>query len=713
MKNLYTLKGNLLHRIELYLICIFALMGTLEVAHAQTPQAIPYQGVARNASGDIRALQNISLRFSIHDVTPAGTIVFSETHNVTTTNLGLFNVNIGSGTAVTGTLAGVNWGTGAKFMQVEMDAAGGANFADMGTTQLNSVPYALYAANANVPGVPGPAGPQGIAGPLGPEGIQGVAGATGPAPSGTGIVTVSGGVLGTPGGLSGDVTTSGAGLVTTLSSTGVSTGTYSKVTVDGKGRVTFGTQATASDIGLGNVNNTSDLAKPVSTAQQLALDLKEDLTNKSDNTSLGTSSTLYPTQNAVKSYVDTSVSSVSAANATAISNEAAARVAADNALQGNIDSEATARIAGDTTNADAITAEATARGAADTTLQGNIDSEATARISGDAANATAISDEANTRSAADTAHDSAIAANATAISDEVNTRSAADTAHDSAIAANATAISDEANTRSAADTAHDSAIAANATAISNEVTARTNADTAHDTVIALKANLASPTFTGTVSGITKAMVGLGNVDNTSDANKPVSSATQTALNLKEDLVNKSTNVTTDGSSDIKYPSVKAVKTYVDTQIATANTSYQATPTNPNATNSTTGVMMGLGATITPTKSGKLLIIISGSISLTTWNAITGTVQIRYGAVGTIPSYGAAATAGTAAGSAIVHKSPTGGNGSPVTGTFPFTCNAIVPSLVVGTQYWVDLSSILSAAGNTVTLTNISISIVEL
>jgi hypothetical protein len=46
------------------------------------------------------------------------------------------------------------------------------------------------------------------------------------------------------------------------------------------------------------------------------------------------------------------------------------------------------------------------------------------------------------------------------------------------------------------------------------------------------APLANPTFTGTVGGITKSMVGLGNVDNTSDANKPISSATQTALNLK-------------------------------------------------------------------------------------------------------------------------------------------------------------------------------------
>ena len=54
------------------------------------------------------------------------------------------------------------------------------------------------------------------------------------------------------------------------------------------------------------------------------------------------------------------------------------------------------------------------------------------------------------------------------------------------------------------------------------------------TLLDAKANLNSPTFAGTVSGITRAMVGLGNVDNTSDANKPVSTATQNALNLKAD-----------------------------------------------------------------------------------------------------------------------------------------------------------------------------------
>ena len=59
--------------------------------------------------------------------------------------------------------------------------------------------------------------------------------------------------------------------------------------------------------------------------------------------------------------------------------------------------------------------------------------------------------------------------------------------------------------------------------------------TAQQTALDLKANLASPTFTGTVNGITKTMVGLGSVDNTSDAGKPVSTAQQTALNLKANL----------------------------------------------------------------------------------------------------------------------------------------------------------------------------------
>ena len=62
------------------------------------------------------------------------------------------------------------------------------------------------------------------------------------------------------------------------------------------------------DLGLNNVDNTSDLNKPISTATQTALNGKEDVANKSTNTNLGTSDTLYPSQKAVKTYVDSAVS---------------------------------------------------------------------------------------------------------------------------------------------------------------------------------------------------------------------------------------------------------------------------------------------------------------------------------------------------------------------------------------------------------------------
>jgi len=88
---------------------------------------------------------------------------------------------------------------------------------------------------------------------------------------------------------------------------------------------------------------------------------------------------------------------------------------------------------------------------------------------------------------------------------------------------------------------------------------------AAQSAIGLKAPLASPTFTGTVSGITKAMVDLANVDNTSDASKPVSTAAQTALNLKENASNKSNDVAL-GTSSTAFPTQNAVKTYVDAQI---------------------------------------------------------------------------------------------------------------------------------------------------
>jgi len=96
--------------------------------------------------------------------------------------------------------------------------------------------------------------------------------------------------------------------------------------------------------------------------------------------------------------------------------------------------------------------------------------------------------------------------------------------------------------------------------------------------LALKAPLDSPTFTGTVSGVTATMVGLANVDNTSDANKPVSTATQTALDLKANLDSPTFTGTVSGvtkthvglgSADNTSDADKPVSTAQATAIATA------------------------------------------------------------------------------------------------------------------------------------------------
>jgi hypothetical protein len=79
--------------------------------------------------------------------------------------------------------------------------------------------------------------------------------------------------------------------------------------------------------------------------------------------------------------------------------------------------------------------------------------------------------------------------------------------------------------------------------------------TAATTALALKANLASPTFTGTVSGISRAMIQLGSVNNTADIDKPISTATQTALNGKANVGDVSTS-----TNSVKTPTVWAAST---------------------------------------------------------------------------------------------------------------------------------------------------------
>ena len=112
--------------------------------NAQSPNAFSYQAVARASNGDQIANQAVSFRISILQDSISGSSVYSETHSATTNKYGLVNLQIGNGTSGNDFTA-INWANGPYFVKVEMDASGGTTYAETGTSQLLSVPYALAA----------------------------------------------------------------------------------------------------------------------------------------------------------------------------------------------------------------------------------------------------------------------------------------------------------------------------------------------------------------------------------------------------------------------------------------------------------------------------------------------------------------------------------------------------------------------------------------
>lgn len=126
---------------------IYLFLFGISMVNAQPPQGINYQAVARDAGGALLANTNISVRISVLDGSPTGTVQYMETHAVSTNAFGLFSIIIGQGTAGSGTFNAVTWGSGSKYFKVEVDPAGGSAYVNMGTFQVWSVPYALNALN--------------------------------------------------------------------------------------------------------------------------------------------------------------------------------------------------------------------------------------------------------------------------------------------------------------------------------------------------------------------------------------------------------------------------------------------------------------------------------------------------------------------------------------------------------------------------------------
>lgn len=129
MRRIFTLSAAIL------------LMATL---WAQSPQKMSYQAVIRDAGGTLVSTR-VGMRISILQGSATGTAVFVETQTPLPNANGIISIEIGGGTPVTGTIAAINWSAGPYFIKTETDPAGGTTYSITGTTELLSVPYALYA----------------------------------------------------------------------------------------------------------------------------------------------------------------------------------------------------------------------------------------------------------------------------------------------------------------------------------------------------------------------------------------------------------------------------------------------------------------------------------------------------------------------------------------------------------------------------------------
>jgi hypothetical protein len=458
---------------------LFIALFITAITFAQSPQKMSYQAVLRSSSSALITSAPVGMKISVLQGSATGTVAYSETQSPTTNANGLISLEIGSGTPVTGTFAGINWANGPYFIKTETDPSGGTTYTITGTSPLMSVPYALFSASgtagstgpAGKDGVDGADGPQGPQGPSGAAGIQGLKGDTGAASTVAGPTGPQGAI-----GLTGATGANGASGETGTAGTNGADGSNGTPGADGltgpqgpSGAA--GIQGLKGDIGLtGDTGATSTVAGP--TGPQGAIGL------------------------------------TGATGATGLTGATGA--AGTNGTNG-VDGATGLTGATGTNGADGLT----------TSVNGVTQ----------------------------------IAGAITLTKSNIGLGS-----------------------------------------VDNTTDLLKPVSTATQSALDLKAPLASPTFTGTVSGIDKTMVGLGSVDNTTDLLKPVSTATQSALDLKAPLASPTFTGTVSGidktmvglgsvdnTTDLLKPVSTATQSALDLKAPLASPTFTGTPTLPTGT----------------------------------------------------------------------------------------------------------------------------------
>jgi hypothetical protein len=127
------------------LIYTFSFLFIVQLILAQTPKGFKYQAVVRDNLGNVLVNKIVSIKSSILEGSITGSSIYEEKQTLATNDYGVVNLTIGQGTNISGNFNTISWGNNLYFLKTELDVTGGNNFQFMGTSQLMSVPYALYA----------------------------------------------------------------------------------------------------------------------------------------------------------------------------------------------------------------------------------------------------------------------------------------------------------------------------------------------------------------------------------------------------------------------------------------------------------------------------------------------------------------------------------------------------------------------------------------
>ena len=151
-------------KITMLMLIMFSIgfSGSLQ---AQSPERMSYQAVIRDGSDNLITSSNVGIKIQILQGSISGTTVYEETHTPTTNANGLISIQVGAGNVVSGNFTNIDWANGSYYIKNQIDPDGGTNYSITGTSELLSVPYALYAKTSDSP-IPGPPGPPGSDGKI-------------------------------------------------------------------------------------------------------------------------------------------------------------------------------------------------------------------------------------------------------------------------------------------------------------------------------------------------------------------------------------------------------------------------------------------------------------------------------------------------------------------------------------------------------------------